>query len=126
MSQIPDFAPATVSVVNEFPEDLYEAMRNFVRTHPNWDQYRLMQVALAGFLFQQGSRERAVARHYLDGLFDRAGTPAEPGRRVAAAEMVRANGSPADATGARSGTSGPRLRSQGRPRPAAAVGDPGV
>lgn len=81
MSQTPEFAPAYVSVVNEFPEDLYDAMRTFVRTHPNWDQYRLMQVAVAGFLFQQGSRERAVARHYLDGLFDRGGCavpPAEP------------------------------------------------
>lgn len=71
MSQTPEFAPAYVSVVNEFPEDLYDAMRHFVCTHPHWDQYRLMQVAVAGFLFQQGSRERAVARHYLDGLFDR-------------------------------------------------------
>jgi hypothetical protein len=71
MSQSPDVAPAYVSVVNEFPEDLYDAMRHFVRSHPHWDQYRLMQVAVAGFLFQQGSRERAVARHYLDGLFDR-------------------------------------------------------
>jgi hypothetical protein len=70
-----------VSVVNEFPEDLYDAMRSFVRSHPNWDQYRLMQVALAGFLFQQGSRERAVSRHYLDGLFDRAG--AGPGSAAA-------------------------------------------
>ena len=73
MSQSPEFAPPHVSVVNEFPEDLYDAMRTFVRTHPQWDQYRLMQVAVAGFLFQQGSRERAVARHYLDGLFDRGG-----------------------------------------------------
>ena len=71
MSLTPEFAPSTVTVVNEFPEDLYDAMRTFVRSHPNWDQYRLMQVALAGFLFQQGSRERAVSRHYLDGLFDR-------------------------------------------------------
>ena len=76
MSQTPEVAPSHVSVVNEFPEDLYDAMRNFVRSHPHWDQYRLMQVAVAGFLFQQGSRERAVARHYLDGLFDRgAGAP---------------------------------------------------
>ena len=67
--------PATVSVVNDFPEDLYDAMRRFVGAHPSWDQYRVMQVAVAGFLFQQGSRERAVARHYLDGLFDRAVAP---------------------------------------------------
>jgi hypothetical protein len=65
-----------VSVVNEFPQDLYDAMRTFVEHHPQWDQYRLMQVALAGFLFQQGCGERAVARHYLDGLFRREIPPA--------------------------------------------------
>jgi len=92
MSPTPEFAPVYVSVVNEFPEDLYDAMRTFVRTHPNWDQYRLMQVAVAGFLFQQGSRERAVARHYLDGLFDRGGVaapPAEPGTPAPSAPARR-------------------------------------
>jgi hypothetical protein len=71
MSQIPDHAPAYVSVVNEFPQDLYEAMTGFIAAHPQWDQYRLMQSALAGFLFQQGCQERAVAQHYLNGLFQR-------------------------------------------------------
>ena len=98
MSQTPEFAPAFVSVVNEVPEDLYEAMRSFVTSHPHWDQYRLMQVALAGFLFQQGSRERAVARHYLDGLFDRGcgpeGSGAEPPQAPAA---VRGSERPAGA-----------------------------
>ena len=71
MGQIPDHAPAFVSVVNEFPEDLYQAMGRFIGDHPQWDQYRLMQAALAGFLFQQGCQERAVVRHYLNGLFRR-------------------------------------------------------
>lgn len=75
MKQIPDHAPQFVSVENQFPEDLYDAMREFVRVHPQWDQYRLMQVALAGFLFQHGSQDRAVARHYLDGLFRRQDAP---------------------------------------------------
>ena len=75
MKQIPDHAPQFVSVENQFPEDLYDAMREFVRVHPQWDQYRLMQVALAGFLFQHGSQDRAVARHYLDGLFRRRDAP---------------------------------------------------
>jgi Protein of unknown function (DUF2811) len=93
MRQIPESSPssdnssspgreavgvATISVVNDFPEDLYEALRRFVSAHPSWDQYRVMQVAVAGFLFQQGSRERAVARHYLDGLFDRAAAAEGP------------------------------------------------
>jgi Protein of unknown function (DUF2811) len=99
MSQTPEIAPVTVSVVHEFPEDLYDAMRTFVRTHPHWDQYRLMQVAVAGFLFQQGSRERAVARHYLDGLFDRgAGHPqqAPVSRPGAAAAVVRSPAKPVE------------------------------
>jgi len=48
-----DAAAVHVSVVNEFPEDLYQAMREFFSSHPNWDQYRLLQAALAGFLFQR-------------------------------------------------------------------------
>jgi hypothetical protein len=71
VAQVPDHPPAHVSIENQFPEDLFDAMRDFVRTHPQWDQYRLMQAALAGFLFQQGCQDRAVARHYLDGLFRR-------------------------------------------------------
>ena len=55
------------------PQDLYDAMREFVRRHPHWDQYRLIQAALAGFLFQHGCQDRAVVRHYLDGLFQRQG-----------------------------------------------------
>ena len=71
MSRIPDHAPQTLSVENQMPRDLFDAMREFIQHHPQWDQYRLMQVALAGFLFQQGCQDRAVVRHYLDGLFDR-------------------------------------------------------
>lgn len=83
MSDIPDHAPATVSIENQFPEDLFEAMGEFVRTHPQWDQYRLMQAALAGFLFQQGCQDRAVARHYLNGLFQRDAASGKPGPATA-------------------------------------------
>jgi len=83
MSQIPDHAPRTVSIENQMPEDLFEAMREFIRVHPQWDQYRLMQAALAGFLVQHGSHDRAVARHYLNGLFRRQPAPLEhPPSRV--------------------------------------------
>ncbi len=84
--QAPEHAPAYVSVVNELPEDLYDAMRDFVRTHPQWDQYRLMQASLAGFLFQHGSTDRAVSRHYLNGLFRREGSQQRPPRADPAAE----------------------------------------
>ena len=64
-----------VSVENQIPEDLHRAMVGFISNHPQWDQYRLMQPALAGFLFQQGCQEPPVVRHYLDGLFQRPTAP---------------------------------------------------
>jgi hypothetical protein len=64
-----------VSVENQIPEDLHRAMVGFISSHPQWDQYRLMQAALAGFLFQQGCQEPPVVRHYLDGLFQRPSVP---------------------------------------------------
>ena len=60
---------ASVSLEAEVPEVLFEGMKEFLLQHPQWDQYRLMQSALAGFLFQQGCQDKPVVRHYLDGLF---------------------------------------------------------
>jgi hypothetical protein len=59
----------TVSLMAEVPQSLLEAMRTFIDHHPNWDQYRLVQAALAGFLVQHGSQDRAVTRCYLANLF---------------------------------------------------------
>jgi hypothetical protein len=73
--------PRTVSIENQMPEDLFDAMREFIRLHPQWDQYRLMQAALAGFLFQHGATDRSVARHYLNGLFQREPQPLAPTAR---------------------------------------------
>jgi hypothetical protein len=53
----------------EVPEALFEGMREFIRNHPQWDQYSVITSALAGFLFQNGSRDRCVKDHYLAGLF---------------------------------------------------------
>ena len=69
LAEIPDAMAAHVSVEKQVPADLFEAMVGFIEQHPQWDQYRLMQSALAGFLFQQGCQEKPVVRHYLDGLF---------------------------------------------------------
>jgi len=71
LTQVPDAMAPHVSVENQLPEDLYDAMGRFIADHPQWDQYRLVQAAIAGFLFQQGSQERVVAQHYLKGLFHR-------------------------------------------------------
>ena len=60
-----------VSMEAEVPEQLFESMRNFLEEHPQWDQYQLVSSAVAGFLFQNGSRDKAVSQHYLNGLFSR-------------------------------------------------------
>jgi hypothetical protein len=58
-----------VSLEAEVPEVLFQGMRDFLSTHPQWDQYRLITSALAGFLFQNGCNDRCVTEHYLDALF---------------------------------------------------------
>lgn len=60
---------AMVSLRAEVPEPLLLAMRQFIDRHPSWDQYRLVQAALAGFLMQHGLRNRDVTRCYLANLF---------------------------------------------------------
>jgi len=69
-------APATVSFHAEVPEVLLASMRDFIAHHPKWDQYRLFQAALAGFLVQNGLNSREVTRCYLANLF-----PAQAGFR---------------------------------------------
>ena len=62
-------AHAYVSLEAEIPEVLYLGMKDFIGDHPSWDQYRVMSSALAHFLFQNGSDNRAVCERYLDDLF---------------------------------------------------------
>jgi hypothetical protein len=59
----------SVSLEAEVPEVLFEGMREFISSHPHWDQYSVITTALAGFLFQNGCSDRSVTQHYLDGLF---------------------------------------------------------
>ncbi|MCP9928964.1 DUF2811 domain-containing protein [Cyanobium sp. CH-040] len=58
-----------VSLRAEVPEALLVCMRQFIERHPNWDQYRLFQAALAGFLVQNGVQTREITRCYLANLF---------------------------------------------------------
>ncbi len=60
---------ASISLEAEIPEALFDGMREFIRCHPHWDQYRLITSALAGFLFQNGCTDSCVTQHYLNGLF---------------------------------------------------------
>ena len=53
----------------ELQENLQKAMNKFVEDHPNWDQYRILQAAIAGFLMQQGFQNRDLTRLYIDNMF---------------------------------------------------------
>ncbi len=67
-----------VSLWAEVPEPLLHSMRGFIEAHPNWDQYRLFQAALAGFLVQNGVQSREITRCYLANLFPQQPRFAEP------------------------------------------------
>ena len=62
---------SVVSFISEVPAPLKEAMTVFLEDHPNWDQYRLIQAALAGFLAQNGHESRTTTRLYLENMFSR-------------------------------------------------------
>jgi hypothetical protein len=62
-------AELMVSLRAEVPAALLVSMRQFIEQHPNWDQYRLFQAAVAGFLVQNGVQSRDVTRCYLAHLF---------------------------------------------------------
>jgi len=58
-----------VSFQAELPVDLQEAMTGFIEKCPNWDQYRLIKAALAGFLVQNGMDSRELTRLYVGNMF---------------------------------------------------------
>ena len=62
---------SVVSFQTEMPLPLQQAMTRFIEEHPNWDQYRLVQAALAGFLVQNGIESREITRVYVGNMFRR-------------------------------------------------------
>ena len=54
-----------ISFPLEIQGNLQIAMNKFVEQHPNWDQYNLIQAAIAGFLIQKGFHNRELTRLYL-------------------------------------------------------------
>ena len=54
------------SVENQLPEDLHRAMGPLIDEHPQWDQYRLVQAAIAGLLIQQGCKSGFVQQVFLE------------------------------------------------------------
>ena len=70
-SQSSEFLEAedTISFQTEIPKQIQQAMKAFIEKHPNWDQYRLLQAALAGFLIQNGISSRLITRLYIGNMF---------------------------------------------------------
>lgn len=61
-----------VSLISEIPEDLHKSLADFLESHPGWDQDRVFSAAISLFLLQNGKRDQATSRIYLDTLFDMA------------------------------------------------------
>ena len=58
-----------ISFKCDLHENLQQAMNKFVEDHPNWDQYRILQAAIAGFLLQKGFHNRDITRLYVGKMF---------------------------------------------------------
>ena len=58
-----------ISFKCELQENLQKAMNKFVEEHPNWDQYRILQAAISGFLMQKGFQNRNLTRLYIGNMF---------------------------------------------------------
>ena len=71
LDQAGESGGSVVSFQSELPLDLQQAMVQFIELHPNWDQYRLVQAALAGFLVQNGIESREITRVYVGNMFRR-------------------------------------------------------
>ena len=57
------------SLETELTETLYSSMKDFVLRNPTWDQYKLINSALATFLVQNGCNDKSVTEIYLNQLF---------------------------------------------------------
>ena len=52
----------TVPILTEIPTILQESMNNYLESHPDWDQNRVLTAALSLFLLQNGESDRRAAR----------------------------------------------------------------
>ncbi len=60
---------SVVSFISDVPAPLKASMDAFIKSHPNWDQYRFVQAAVAKFLIQQGSESSLITRLYVENVF---------------------------------------------------------
>ncbi len=63
----------SISLEAEVPEALYVGMKDFISSNEDWDQSKLISSAIANFLFQNGSNDRAVTEKYLNDIFNLSG-----------------------------------------------------
>ena len=63
------FSSKKISLETELSESLYETMKDFVSHNPTWDQYKLINSALASFLVQNGCTDNSVSEIYINQLF---------------------------------------------------------
>ena len=68
-SKVLNHKDEVISFKCELQENLQKAMKEFVEKHPNWDQYRILQAAIAGFLMQKGFQNRDLTRLYIGNMF---------------------------------------------------------
>ena len=64
-----DSSSSKVSLETELSETLYKTMKDFVLHNPTWDQYKLINSALATFLVQNGCTDSSVSEIYVNQLF---------------------------------------------------------
>ena len=60
----------SISLETELSETLYKNMKDFVLKNPKWDQYQLINSAIASFLVQNGCSDNQVTEIYLNQLFN--------------------------------------------------------
>ena len=65
-----DLDTMSISLEAEVPEALYVGMKDFISSNEKWDQSNLISSAIANFLFQNGSEDRAVTEKYLNDIFN--------------------------------------------------------
>ena len=58
-----------VSFIDDVPVYLNDAIRKFIDEHPNWDQHRLMQAAISGYLLEKGVTSIEMRRFYSQSMF---------------------------------------------------------
>ena len=66
---INDQKESIVSFIEDVPAYLNEAMRKYIDDHPNWDQHRLMQAAISGYLLERGVTSLEMRRFYTQSMF---------------------------------------------------------